>query len=112
MDKKVAAAIFHEATTTSTSDVVNLTGDVRSWQVAGSTSSGAGAATVVIEVSNVNDSNSFMELATLSIVLSTTLSSEGFTACIPWKYTRARVSAISGTGASIQVYTGVVPGGS
>jgi len=67
---------------------------------------GAVSATVVIDVSNdgVNWVSTVMGTITLS---GTTSSSDGFTSDAPWKYVRARVTAISGTGATVQVYMGV-----
>ena len=67
---------------------------------------GAVTATVIIDVSNdgVNAVSTPMGTITLS---GTTSSSDGFTSSAPWKYYRARVTAISGTGATVQVYTGV-----
>jgi len=68
---------------------------------------GAVTATVVIDVSN--DGINAVATPAGTITLSgTTTSSDGFlTSNSPWKYVRARVTAISGTGATVQVYMGV-----
>lgn len=67
---------------------------------------GAVTATVVIDVSN--DNANWLDTVMGTITLSgTTSDSDGFTTNAPWKYVRARVTAISGTGATVQVYTGV-----
>lgn len=67
---------------------------------------GAVTATVVIDVSN--DNINWLDTVMGTITLSgTTSDSDGFTTNAPWKYVRARVTAISGTGATVQVYTGV-----
>lgn len=72
------------------------------------TVSGTGAvtATIVLEVSN--DNTYWVSTVLGTITLSgTTSSSDGFTTSAPWKYVRARVTAISGTGATVQVYMSV-----
>lgn len=67
---------------------------------------GAVGATVVIDASNdgVNWTSTVMGTITLS---GTTVTSDGFTSDAPWKFVRARTTAISGTGALVQVYMGV-----
>ena len=71
------------------------------------TGTGAVGATIVIEASN--DGATWVATPLGTITLSgTTSSSDGFTTSnAPWKYVRARVTAISGTGAVAQVYYGV-----
>lgn len=67
---------------------------------------GAVTATVVIDCSN--DGVNWCSTALGTITLSgTTSSSDGFTTAAPWKYVRARVTAISGTGATVTVNMGV-----
>lgn len=81
-----------------------------SFQVVGRTSSGAGSATVVIEASNVrpspSDDGHYIELGTMSLVLSPADESDGFAINAPYAHIRARLSAISGTGASVDLYMG------
>ena len=63
-------------------------------------------ATISIEVSN--DGTTWCSTPMGTITLSgTTSSADGFTSEAPWKYVRANVTAISGTGATAQVYMGV-----
>jgi hypothetical protein len=69
------------------------------------TGTGAVSATVVIDVSNDGVNSTSTPMGTISLT-GTTSSSDGFTSTAPWKYTRARVTAISGTGATINVITG------
>jgi len=71
------------------------------FQAFGTTTAGAGAATIKIQVSN-NGAN-WLDLGTISLTLSTTSSSDGFAAEAPWQFARANVTAISGTGASVSV---------
>lgn len=64
--------------------------------------SGAVSATIVIEASN--DSTYALATAVGTITLSgTDNSSDGFTTDAPWKYIRARITAISGTSATVDV---------
>ena len=70
------------------------------------TGTGAVSATVVIDVSN--DATNVVGTPMGTITLSgTTSSSDGFTSVAPWAYCRARVTAISGTGATVDVNIGI-----
>lgn len=66
------------------------------------TGTGTVTATIIFDVSNdgVNALSTVLGTITLS---GTTSSSDGFTTDSPWKYIRARVTAISGTGATVNV---------
>ncbi len=64
---------------------------------------GSVSATVLIEVS-LNNSN-WELLATIALT-GTTSDSDGGAAEAPWQWYRARVSAISGTGAAVTVWMG------
>ena len=67
---------------------------------------GAVTATVVIDCSN--DGTNWCATALGTITLSgTTSSSDGFTTSAAWKYVRARVTAVSGTGATVTAILGV-----
>lgn len=76
----------------------------RTFQAVGSTSSGAGAADVRIEVSN--DGVNYIEAGAITLTLSTSASSDGFASDAAWRYVRARVDSISGTGAAVTVWMG------
>lgn len=71
--------------------------------------SGSGAVTATVSIEVSNDGINACSTAAGTITLSgTTSSSDGFTSQhSPWKYVRANVTAISGTGASVDVYMGV-----
>ena len=73
-------------------------------QVSGKTTSAAGAATVAIEVSN--NGRVWLTLATVTLVLGTTETTDGFASDAPWCFVRANVTAISGTGASVTAEMG------
>ena len=77
------------------------------FQAYGTTTAGSGSVTVLIQGSNTTDTNSFITLGTITLTLGTTLTSDGFVSNAPWKYVRANVSAISGTGANVTVLMGV-----
>lgn len=64
---------------------------------------GTVTATVIIEVSN-NDAN-WLTLGTITLSATTT-AQDGFSSAAPWSFVRARVSAITGTGATINVFMG------
>lgn len=72
------------------------------FQATGFTTSGVGAATIAIEVSN--DGLVWLTLGTITLTLGTTITGDGFAADAPWGMLRANVTAISGTGASVSAY--------
>lgn len=67
---------------------------------------GAVSATVVIDCSNDGVNACSTPLGTISIS-GTTSASDGFTTNAPWRFIRARTTAISGTGATVSVFRGV-----
>jgi hypothetical protein len=73
-----------------------------SFQAVGSTTASTGAATVLIQVSE--DGTNFLTLGTITLVLGTSATNDGFAVANSWQYYRANVTAISGTGASVTVY--------
>jgi hypothetical protein len=77
------------------------------FQATGTTTASTGAATIKIQGSNLDDANSYVDLGTITLTLGTTLTADGFATSAPWKYVRANVTAISGTGASVNVLMGV-----
>lgn len=79
--------------------------DLATFEAAGSTTAGTGAATVVIQVSL--DRVNWLTLGTITLTLGTAATSDGFASNAKWTYTRANVTAISGTGAVVSAYMGV-----
>ena len=77
------------------------------FQAYGTTTAGAGSAVVKIQGSNLDDPNSYVDLGTITLTLGTTLTADGFATSAPWKYVRANVTSISGTGATVYVLMGV-----
>jgi hypothetical protein len=76
----------------------------KTFQADGTTSSGAGAATVVVQGSN-NGTN-WDTIGTISLTLATTTSSDSFTSSDRYTLVRGNVTAISGTGASVNLSMG------
>ena len=84
----------------------------RTFQALGTTSAGVGAATIVIQASNVavpsTDAASadWLTLGTITLTLGTTQVTDGFASDAPWLHVRSRVTAISGTDATVTVLMG------
>lgn len=74
----------------------------RSWQAVGRTGSGSGAATIIIEGSN--DDTNYLELGEIVLALTTSDSSDAIVTCSAWRFARMRITAISGTGATVDFY--------
>ena len=91
-------------TTTGVTTGAEFKGINRACQVVGTTSAGSGAASVKIEGSLTNVATDFVVLATVALTLGTAQTTDGFTSLAPWKYLRANVESISGTGASVTAY--------
>lgn len=98
--------LLSAATATGAGTPDNVTRDhaVRSFQAVGTTSSGGGAASIDIEVSN--DGANWLVAGSISLTLSTTASTDGFVMDAAWRLVRANVKSISGTGASVTVTMG------
>lgn len=88
----------------STFDAPRSRGGGMSIQASGTTTAGAGAAVVLLQVSN--DGRTFLTLATISLTLATTESSDGVFSSAYWPYVRGNVSSISGTGAAVSLTIG------
>jgi hypothetical protein len=97
--------LLSAATATGASEAHSPRGAKRTFQAKGTTSAGAGAATIKIQVSN--DNSNWLDLGVISLTLGTSATSDGFASDAPWFYVRANVTAISGTDASVTVVMGV-----
>ena len=75
------------------------------FQAYGTTSAGAGAATILIQGSN--DKTNWVTIGTISLTLSTSSSTDAFANQSTFKWVRSNVSAISGTDATVSVIMGV-----
>lgn len=73
-------------------------------QIVGSATSGAGAASVPIYVSN--DNVNWLLKTAISLTFGTTEVSAGYELDYPWAYVKLYVDSISGTGAKVSGYIG------
>ena len=103
-DKVQSMPILSAATSTGAASSVIPWKANRTFQGSGTTSSGAGAASILIQVSN--DNSNWDLLGTITLTLGTASTSDSFTSISPYRYVRANVDSISGTGASVDVYMG------
>ncbi len=96
-----SVALQSAVTTTATGTAHAGIKGFRTYQANGTTTAGAGAATILIEVSNVPvpATGDWITLATITLTLAVTNSSDGFASDAHWRHVRSRVSAISGTNA-------------
>lgn len=91
------------ATATGTGSGIDIFGTNWTFQAYGSTSAGTGAATILVQVSNVDVDATYITMGTISLTLGTTVTSDGFSSNAAWKYVRYKISAISGTNAAVTV---------
>jgi hypothetical protein len=107
MPRVDAVRIQNEVTAVSNSDNQRARrGAQMTFQATGLTSAGAGAATILIQVSNEDTPTQWVTAATITLTLSTTRSTDGAAIDAAWKHVRSRVSAISGTDAAVSVWMG------
>lgn len=100
--------LLTDATSTVTGSEVECWHTNRTFEVYGNTSSGSGSAVVVIEVRNSQNAP-YKTLATVTLTLGTTVTSDGATSPAAWRYCRARVTTLTGTGATVSANTGSSP---
>lgn len=74
-------------------------------QAVGKTTAGAGSATIYIEVSN--NQGDWITAGIITLTLGTTQVTDGFEINASWLWIRARLSALSGTGALVSVHMGI-----
>lgn len=79
-------------------------GNVYTFHGYGSVSTSTGAAAVKVQVSN--DAVSWIDMGTITLTLGTSVTADGFSAVVPWKYFRGNVSSISGTDAKVSLIIG------
>jgi|GEM_PF-6018174 len=107
MSKLSAVKILDDTITTATGDVHYPIGAYIGFQATGETSAAAGAATIVIEghmISDPSETKVWETIDTLALTLGTTTTSDSGNTQTPFLAVRARVSAISGTDATVRVY--------
>jgi hypothetical protein len=92
--------LLTDVTATDTGDAKRIRGSKVVFYAEGDTSAGAGAATIVVEAKPEGGSV-WVLLGTISLTLGTTKTADGFAIDAPWGEVRMRVSAISGTDATV-----------
>jgi hypothetical protein len=99
------STVILSTTTTATGTPVGSVRPAISFQASGLVTASTGSATVVIEASNEGDAplENWLAVGTITLSLTTSRSSDGFAATNAFNSYRARVSAISGTNASVTV---------
>jgi hypothetical protein len=105
--KNSIITLIEETTITGAGPIIKSGGCPLNFHAAGVTSSGAGSVTLAIQGSNLPSPSvdtDWKDLGTISLTLSTTRASDSFGAAIPWINLRAKVTAISGTGAKVSAY--------
>ena len=97
--------ILSAATATGAGGAIYKTSPKTTFQA---TVAGTGAVTATVKIESSNNAVSWCSTALGTITLSgTTTSTDGLATDAPWKYVRANVTAISGTGAAVTVLMGV-----
>lgn len=99
-------AMLSGQTSTGYSSSFEVSAGSKSYYAKGTTSAGSGAATIIIEGSNVDSAvaTDWITMGTITLTLGTTSAGDGFPSDAHWRYVRAHVSAISGTTATVYVY--------
>ena len=99
------AYVLQGKTSTGDSDVFTILPWQRTFS-AKVVGTGAVTAAVIIKVSNTGEDDDWATAATITLS-GTTSDSDGFAMNAKWAYTKANVSAITGTGAAVTVTLGV-----
>ena len=94
--------ILINANTTITGGAVQF--QFPAWTVQASVA-GTGAVTATVEIHVSQDAEGWMTIGTITLS-GTTLASDGFAVAAPWGFVRAKVTAITGTGAKVKVIVG------
>lgn len=105
--KSLVTHFFTARTSTGTSEAFKPFGTKKTFQASGATTAGAGAATVIIEATN-DESLPYVTLGTIALTLGTTAVADGFASDAAWLFVRARITAISGTNASLDINMGSI----
>lgn len=102
-------AMHTAATTTATSEHFTPWGSRKTFHCTGTTTAGSGAATIVMEGSDVDSSvtANWVTLGTITLTLGTASTGDGFASESSWRFVRSRISAISGTNGSVNCYLAV-----
>ncbi len=95
--------LLRSATSQAAGDAVDGIAKTKTYQAWGKTTAGAGAATILVQGSN-DEGNTWDTIGTISLTLTNTANvSDGFSSEDRYHKLRGNVSAISGTGASVNL---------
>lgn len=109
MRRTMSDILLNAVTVTGASGRKFINGTYHTFQAHGTTSAGAGAATVKIQVSDVavpSLDGHWIDAGTITLTLATTSSGDGFALNAAWRWCRANVTAISGTTGTVTVLIG------
>lgn len=96
--------LIEAATTTGANSPLPGWAGTKTYQANGTTTAGAGTATILVQGSN--DRTNWDTIGTLSLTLATATSSDSFASSDRYAYVRGNVSALTGTGASVNLNMG------
>lgn len=97
-------ALLTAATATGAGDGQPGHAGVKTFQAAGTTSSGSGSASIAVQGSN--DGSNWDTIGTITLTLGTASTSDSFTSDDRYEVVRGNVTAISGTGAAVSLAMG------
>lgn len=103
-EEVIVRTLLDDVTTTATGDSQEVFGSKKSFQLVGATATGAGTASILVQLSN--DDTNWITVDTLALTLGATSTSDSHSMDAPWKYVRGVVNSITGTGATISLYSG------
>lgn len=105
MNRIRTQAHFSDKAANGNGDVIQPLGSKRTIHAFGSTTAGVGTADVAVEVSN--DNVNWVTLTTLNLTLGTTVTSAVYAYNSAYRYARASLSNLTGTGAIATAILGV-----
>lgn len=97
--------LLSAVTATGAGNAVTGPAGYKTFQARGTTSAGAGDATIVVQGSN-DDGVSWDTVGTITLTLATTSSSDSFTDASRYGSYRGNVTALSGTTATVSLFMG------
>jgi len=95
--------ILKDVNTTGPGDYYQVTRPGKTFQLIGSTTSGTGAAVVVVQVTNDPKKSVWIDVGTITLTLGTSQTTDGFAMHAQWDFVRGNVSSISGAGAILSL---------
>lgn len=98
-------SLLTAATTVAAGAETNGVSGVKSYEASGTTTSGAGSATIKVRGRN-SPSSAWQTIGTITLTLGTTVTGDGFASDDRYALLSGEVTAISGTGASVNLTMG------